>query len=189
MCLTSFGPDLVIPVFHSNPMPLNNELNLDTDALVINRKHKKKNLLMAQTTRPASFGPVVAGVEVGEERKPPNESTGLVGGRRGQHRGGWKEETPQRVLLTRWGWLGPASSWERSGNLPTSQHDSLGVVVAGVEVGGSPPTSQRDSLGVVVTGIEVGEKKNPPTSQRDSLGVVKAGVEVDGRKKPPNESR
>ena len=36
MCLTSFGSDLIVPVFHSNPMPLNNEFNLDT--LVINRK-------------------------------------------------------------------------------------------------------------------------------------------------------
>ena len=50
---------------------------------------------MAQTTLDASFGPIVAGIKVGEERKPPNESMGLVGGRRGQHRGGLKEETPQ----------------------------------------------------------------------------------------------
>jgi hypothetical protein len=48
----------------------------------------------------------MAGVEVGEKRKPPNESTGLVGGHCGQRRGGWKEETPQRVPLTRWGVVG-----------------------------------------------------------------------------------
>ena len=38
----SFGPDLVVPVFHSNPMPLNNQGNLDT--LVINRKQEQKKL-------------------------------------------------------------------------------------------------------------------------------------------------
>ena len=35
-----------------------------------------------------------AGVEVDERKKPPNESTGLVGGGCGRRRGGTEEEAP-----------------------------------------------------------------------------------------------
>jgi hypothetical protein len=53
----------------------------------------------------------------------------------------------------------------------------------------NPQTSPFDSLGVVLAGVEVGERKKPPNESMDSLGVVVAGIEVGERRKPPNESR
>ena len=57
----SFGPDLVVTVFHmySNPMPLNNQRNLDT--LVINRKQGKKAYQRPKQRETRRLGPRCVG--------------------------------------------------------------------------------------------------------------------------------
>ena len=59
-------------------------------------------------------------------------------------------------------------------------------VVASTKVGEKkPPTSPADSLGVILAGVEVDETKK---NSDELMGLIAGGVKVDGKEKPPNKS-
>ena len=51
-----------------------------------------------------------------------------------------------------------------------------------------PPTSHRDSLGVIVAGVEMEGRGNFPTGHNDSLGVIVAGVAGGRERRALNKS-
>src|ERR1700678_3487357 len=64
---------------------------------------------------------------------------------------GGGRESPQQVIMTRWGLMGLASQVEGEREPPTSCNDLLGLLGLASQVEGlrEPPTSQNDLLGVV----------------------------------------
>ena len=67
--------------------------------------------------------------------KTPTCRIDTLGGQWGGYRGQSNEETPQRVISTRWGLMGWAPRARRRGKPPTCQFDTLGVDEVGVERG------------------------------------------------------